>query len=373
MHALWNAQKFLCGRLPAHVTIWSERETATLSIMAAIPGIKVWLSPVVPRSTPPPVTRKKSPARSRQATGGGPRHRSRISNRSPSASNDGKASTGVAEAAAEIARLNARAHDKLVPLHRMVGLTMAGYGVLLIAVVGTAVLIHSIPATKVVQLMPRAAPPPQPPMNLILTRLAEEAQPHVQKAWQSLKVLQSMSPRFQVTFGHVDIDHARLTNETLALKQQLRQAKADTAALEEKLNAKLRHEVREANAELQLVTLKEQDVREEKAALEKRLNAEIAALTKSSRDKDGEIKKLKVEITELTTSKNDLMALWTALNNEHLKVTAGLEGNMDWLKVEIVGKDKQLALLGQEIAARKLELDARTLELIHFKRRCTYT
>ena len=171
----------------------------------------------------------------------------------------------------------------------------------------------------------------------------------------------------------MDSDHARLTNETLALKQQLRQAKADTAALEEKLNAKLRHEVREADAELQLVTLKEQDVREEKAALEKRLNAEIAALTKSSRDKDGEIKKLKVEITELITSKDDLMALWTALSNEHLKVTAGLEGNMDRLKVEIVGKDKQLALLGQEISARKLELDARTLELIHFKRRCTYT
>ena len=340
--------------------------------MAAIPGIKVWLSPVVSRSTPPPVTRKKSPARSRQATGGGPRHRSRISNRSPSASNDGKASTGVAEAAAEIARLNARAHDKLVPLHRMVGLTMAGYSVLLIAVVGTAVLIHSIPATKVVQLMPRAAPPPQPPMNLILTRLAEEAQPHVQKALQGLKVA-AWRLQGHVATLHVDSDHARLTNETLALKQQLRQAKADTAALEEKLNAKLRHEVREADAELQLVTLKEQDVREEKAALEKRLNAEIAALTKSSRDKDGEIKKLKVEITELTTSKNDLMALWTALNNEHLKVTAGLEGNMDWLKVEIVGKDKQLALLGQEIAARKLELDARTLELIHFKRRCTYT
>jgi hypothetical protein len=54
-------------------------------------------------------------------------------------------------------------------------------------------------------------------------------------------------------------------------------------------------------------------------------------------------------------------------------MTAGLEGNMDRLKVEIVGKDKQLALLGQEISARKLELDARTLELIHFKRRCTYT
>ena len=343
--------------------------------------MKVWLSPVVPRSTPPPVSRRKSPARSRQATGGGgPRHRSRISTRSPSASNDGKASTGVAEAAAEIARLNARANDKLAPLHRKVGLTMAGYGALLIAVVGTAVLIHSIPATKVVQLVPRAAPPPQLPMNLILTRLAEEAQPHVQKALQGLKVLHSMSPRFQVTFGHVDSDHARLTNETLALKQQLRQAKADTAALKERLNAKLRHEVREANAELQLVTLKEQDVREEKAALEKRLNAEIAALTmagkaltKSSRDKDGEIKKLKVEITELITSKDDLMALWTALSNEHLKVTAGLEGNMDRLKVEIVGKDKQLALLGQEISARKLELDARTLELIHFKRRCTYT
>lgn len=341
--------------------------------------MKVWLSPVVPRSTPPPVSRRKSPARSRQATGGGPRHRSRISTRSPSASDDGKASTGVAEAAAEIARLNARANDKLVPLHRKVGLTMAGYGALLIGVVGTAVLIHSIPATKVVQLVPRAAPPPQLPMNLILTRLAEEAQPHVQKALQGLKVA-AWRLQGHVATLHVDSDHARLTNETLALKQQLRQAKADTAALEERLNAKLRHEVREANAELQLVTLKEQDVREEKAALEKRLNAEIAALTmagkaltKSSRDKDGEIKKLKVEITELITSKDDLMALWTALSYEHLKVTAGLEGNMDRLKVEIVDKDKQLTLLGQEISARKLELDARTLELIHFKRRCTYT
>ncbi len=57
---------------------------------------------------------------------------------------------------------------------------------------------------------PAARPPmpPLPPLKPLLTKLPEEARPHVLQTWQGLKVLHSLSPRFCV-------DGARLSPPTL--------------------------------------------------------------------------------------------------------------------------------------------------------------